>query len=136
MTVGSGPRQVGATRQSRPADPGLLPLLAARTAAREALGKVAIGVDPAAVKRGEGSIEAAVAVYRERHLPNLRAGTRVHAEREIGLMLAAWAGRPLKSIIRADVPARIDDARSRGPAAANMVRNRLSAFLQWCVETT
>jgi integrase len=112
----------------------MLPLLAARTVARKALGEVAIRGGPGGSQARRRLYRGGRGGYRERHLPSLRPGTRVHAERELGLMLAAWAGRPLKSIIRADVPARIDDARSRGPAAANIVRNRLSAFLQWCVE--
>jgi integrase len=75
-----------------------------------------------------------VAEYQAKRLPELRPDTRAATIRELGLMADAWAGRALRSISRADVRKLIDDAQMRGPAAANMVRNRVSAFLSWCAE--
>jgi integrase len=123
MTIGSYPK---------------VTLAAARDAARAALDKIAVGQDPTAAKRetaiGDGSVGSAVAQYTDKKLPKLAAETQAFTRRELGLMLAAWRGRQLKDITRADVRALIDAADVRGPAAANGAKNRVGAFLTWCVE--
>jgi integrase len=111
-----------------------LPLAAARTAARKALESVALGTDPSVAKRGEGSVDSAVALYTERRIPELRPETRAATTRELGHMVDAWRGRLLRSITRADVRKLVDDAQARGPAAANMLNSKIKAFLTWCVE--
>jgi integrase len=119
--------------------PGRYPVLSlakAREAARTALEGVTGGQDPAASKRAgtpaDGTLAAYVALYREKHVSTVRAGTAANINRELERMQDAWPGRSLRSISKKDVVAVIDKALKRGPSAAVTAWKVAKAFFAWC----
>src|SRR4249919_997198 len=76
----------------------VLSLAKAREAARAALEGVSIGKDPAAAKRAgtptDDSLAAYIALYREKHVSTVRAGTAANINRELERMQDEWPGRP------------------------------------------
>jgi integrase len=119
--------------------PGRYPVLSlakARDVARTALGSVSEGEDPAAAKRAgtpaDGTLAAYIAVYREKHVSTVRAGTAANINRELEHMQDAWPGRTLRSISKKDLIAFIDKAMKRGPSAGVTAWKVAKAFFAWC----
>jgi len=119
--------------------PGRYPVVSlakAREAARLALESVTAGADPAAAKHAgtpaDDTLAAYIALYREKHVSRLRAGTAANTNRELEHMQDAWPGRTLRSISKKDVVAVIDKAMKRGPSAGVMTWKVAKAFFGWC----
>ena len=119
--------------------PGRYPVLSlakAREAARKALGSVGDGEDPATAERlgtlADDTVAAYVALYREKHVSTVRAGTAANINRELDLMLETWPGRTLRSITKKEVVAAIDVAMKRGPSAGVTAWKVAKAFFAWC----
>ena len=114
----------------------VLSLARAREAARAALESVSAGKDPAAAKRAgtpaNDTLAAYVALYREKHVSTVRAGTAVNINRELERMQDEWPGRALRSISKKDVVAVIDKAMKRGPSAGVTAWKVAKAFFAWC----
>ena len=114
----------------------ILSLAKAREAARAALENVSAGKDPAAAKRAgsaaDDTLAAYIALYRERHVSTVRAGTAVNINRELERMQDEWPGRSLRSISKKDVVAVIDNAMKRGPSAGVTAWKVAKAFFGWC----
>jgi len=103
----------------------------AREAARDVLRLQGRGIDPNRTEVAGGSLEAAVNLYKQRHVETLRPATRSYVERELVGAVKAWAGRPLNEIKRRDVIALVDVAAERGPNAGNCCLQVVSAFFAW-----
>jgi integrase len=119
--------------------PGRYPVVSltkAREAARLALESVTAGADPAAAKQAgapaDDTLAAYVALYREKHVSRLRAGTAANTNRELEHMQDAWPSRTLRSISKKDVVTVIDKAMQRGPSAGVMAWKVTKAFFGWC----
>jgi integrase len=114
----------------------VLPLAKAREAARTALESVTVGEDPAAAKQAgtpaDDTLAAYIALYREKHVSTVRAGTAANINRELEHMQDVWRGRPLRSISKKDVITFIDGAMKRGPSAAVTAWKVAKAFFAWC----
>jgi integrase len=114
----------------------VLSLSKAREAARAALEGISIGKDPAAAKRAgtptDDSLAAYIALYREKHVSTVRAGTAANINRELERMQDEWPGRLLRSISKKDVVAVIDKAMKRGPSAGVTAWKVAKAFFGWC----
>ena len=97
----------------------VLSLAKAREAARAALESISVGKDPAAAKCAgtpeNDTLAAYIALYREKHVSTVRAGTAANINRELERMQDEWPGRSLRSISKKDVVAVIDKAVKRGP---------------------
>ena len=72
---------------------------------------------------------AYIALYREKHVSTVRAGTAANINRELEHMQDAWPGRSLRSISKKDVVAVIDKAMKRGPSAGD-AQNRFIKIAQ------
>lgn len=111
-------------------------LAKARETARAALESVSAGKDPAAAKRAglpaNETLAAYIALYREKHVSTVRAGTAVNINRELERMQDEWPGRSLRSISKKDVVAVIDKAMKRGPSAGVTAWKVAKAFFAWC----
>jgi integrase len=114
----------------------VLSLGKAREAARAALESISVGKDPAAAKRAgmpaNDTLAAYIALYREKHVSTVRAGTAANINRELERMQAAWPGRSLRSISKKDVVAVLDKAMKRGPSAGVTAWKVAKAFFSWC----
>jgi integrase len=114
----------------------VLSLAKAREAARAALESLSAGKDPAAAKRAgmpaNETLAAYVALYREKHVSTVRAGTAVYINRELERMQDEWPGRALRSISKKDLVALIDKAMRRGPSAGVTAWKVAKAFFAWC----
>ena len=114
----------------------VLSLAKAREAARAALESVSAGKDPAAAKRAgtpaNDTLAAYIALYREKHVSTVRAGTAANINRELERMQDEWPGRSLRSISKKDVVAVIDKAIKRGPSAGVTAWKVAKAFFAWC----
>jgi integrase len=119
-----------------PARYPVLSLAKAREAARTALESVSVGEDPAAAKQAgtpaDDTLAAYVALYREKHVSTVRAGTAANIIRELEHMQDAWPGRTLRSISKKDVIAFIDKTMKRGPSAGVTAWKVAKAFFAWC----
>jgi integrase len=119
--------------------PGRYPVLSlakAREAARAALESTTAGEDPAAAKHAgtpaDDTLAASIALYREKHVSTVRAGTAANINRELEHMQDAWPGRSLRSISKKDATAFIDKAMKRGPSAGVTAWKVAKAFFGWC----
>jgi integrase len=119
--------------------PGRYPVLSlakAREAARTALESITAGEDPAAAKHAgtpaDDTLAAYIALYRNKHVSTVRAGTAANINRELEHMQDAWPGRTLRSISKKDVIAVIDKAIKRGPSACVTAWKVAKAFFAWC----
>jgi hypothetical protein len=87
----------------------------------------------AAAKRAgtpaDDTLAAYIALYREKHVSTVRAGTAANINRELEHMQDAWPGRSLRSISKKDVVAVIDKAMKRGPSAGD-AQNRFIKIAQ------
>src|SRR5262249_31114761 len=114
----------------------VLSLAKAREAARAALERVSAGKDPAAAKRtgmpANDSLAAYIALYREKHVSTVRAGTAVNINRQLERMQDEWPGRSLRSISKKDVVAVTVKAMKRGPSAGVTAWKVAKAFFAWC----
>ena len=129
----------------------VLSLVAARTAARDALALVDQGIDPrkakiiqgvavevdpaaAAAEADRNTVEAVVGLYAARHL---RRNTRRASDAEALLrrdVVRAWGDRPIASVTKRDVIALIDEVVDRAPVVANRLLSLVQRWLDWCVE--
>jgi len=75
-----------------------------------------------------------MAVYDRTHISTLRKGTQSYVRRELNQAAAAWIGRDIKSIKKADVLAITDAAQKRGEHAKNQTVKTLQAFFRWVEE--
>ena len=125
-----------------------LSLSDAREAAREARLKLAKGINPVAEKKearrlvlsgiaDEDLVKNVWESYVALHLtdnPDIREST---SKRYKGVfekyLLPKWKNRKLTEIRDTDILDMIDEAKKRGPAAANSIHTVLSAFLGWCM---
>lgn len=111
-------------------------LAAARELAREALGQVAKGTDPAAVKAAEKTRTfAAVAAlfvqrYCKAHQKNWWRTERLFES----YVLPKWRDRDFASIKRDEVNALAWELVERGPTVSNHVLSRLKTLWAWAVE--
>jgi integrase len=114
----------------------VLSLAKAREAARVALESISAGKDPAAAKRAgtpaNDTLAAYIALYREKHVSSVRAGTAANINRELERMQDEWSGRSLRSISKKDVIAAVDKAMKRGPSAGVTAWKVAKAFFAWC----
>ena len=118
--------------------PGRYPVLSlakAREAARTALERTTAGEDPAAAKHAgtpaDDTLAAHIALYREKHVSTVRAGTAANINRELEHMQDTWPGRSLRAISKKDVAAFIDKAMKRGPSAGVTAWKVAKAFFAW-----
>ena len=109
---------------------------AARTWAKQAASKAALGQDPAVraePQPEEISTGEAVALYLDRQRQRLRSRSLIEAKRDLNVH-----ARPLHAMALVKVDWRTIAAllakigASNGPIAANNVRRDLSAFFAWC----
>jgi integrase len=122
----------------------VMSLADARKAAREALGKVERGIDPAAermpiqgVQVNPDTFAAAAATYLAKYVQkNTRASTYRETKRIFDVdLVPAWAVRPVASLTRRDVEAVLDGIVERGAEVqANRVLARLRTFFNWAVD--
>ncbi|MEW6596806.1 MAG: tyrosine-type recombinase/integrase [Pseudomonadota bacterium] len=132
----------------------------ARAHARKLLGAADAGGDPVAERlakaeadaraKAEAAAEAirlaaeaeALALERfelvaERYIARALVGKR--SANEVARLLrkgpvAAWTGRPIRSIRRAQVAGLLDDIRQRTPATARLTHAALRGLFIWCIE--
>ncbi len=112
----------------------------ARTHAKAALAKVSLGSDPA-TETEEAKAKATVTLkrtaedYLTRYAANrLKPGSLAEVERHLRQHWKPLGERPLSSIKRAHVAARLAEiARDNGPFAANRARAALSALFTWSI---
>jgi integrase len=115
----------------------VLSLADARERGREALQRVARGEDPSR-KEGEddGALDAfenAAATYLKVEAAKRRPNTQKYINRELAHAIERWRGQSLKSIVRKDVIAAVDEAtEERGIYAGNTLLKCLSTFFRWC----
>src|SRR5262249_10297511 len=82
----------------------------------------------------DGSLSAAVELYKTLHVATLRKGTRDYLNRELGGMLAMWPGRALASITKADINALLDAAEKRGLGAVDTTWKVVKSFFRWATD--
>jgi hypothetical protein len=129
-------------RRLKIGDAAIVSLGEAREAAREALRKVAHGVDPAEDKgpsnvAAVGNVRAAAADYLERYVKkNTRPGTFKETKRTFDVdVLPVWGARPVGSITRQDVGKLLDTIAGRGAEVqANRTLTRLKTFFSWLLD--
>jgi integrase len=118
----------------------------ARELAREAIGKVAEGIDPGTERKAAKAaaaipandlIEVALKRYLAQHVRrNLRTSSADEIERLLEKEFAGpWRGRRLTQIARADIHAVLDSIVERGsPVQANRALAAFRAMCRWAVE--
>ncbi len=112
-------------------------LVSARKLARDALEKVAGGVDPYDIKKAARQppdrdlVERVVDTFIERHAkPNTRPATAAETERSLKKeVVGRWKGRRLSTITKADVHEMLDEIVDRG---SPILANRLLATFRKC----
>ena len=118
-------------------------LVGARKLARDALEKVAGGIDPYEIKKAarvppdRDLVEKVVDLFIERHAkPNTRPATAAETERSLRReVVERWRGRRLSTIGRADVHEMLDEIVDRGsPIAANRLLATFRKCCGWAVE--
>jgi len=116
---------------------------AARLLAGEAAVALARGIDPATAKHAnkrtaEPVRDAFETVAEEYVLKYARTHTRERSWREVSRLLtretAAWRGRRLSEITRADVARLLDAIAARAPVVANRLLSVLARMGAWAVE--
>jgi integrase len=130
-------------RRLKIGDAKIMSLGEAREAARDALRKVAHGVDPAE-ERGlsfkvsnVGTTRAVATDYLERYVKkSTRPSTFKETKRTFDVdVLPAWGSRPFGSITRRDAGELLDAIRSRGAEVqANRTLTRLKTFFRWALD--
>jgi integrase len=122
---------------------GTLTLKTARGLAREALDRVARGIDPVQQKRQEAAAARAAREHTFRHVCERyimeHAAARQRTWKETARVLRtdavrAWAERPLSFITKRDVEKLLTAVVERGsPVAANRLLAHLRRLFNWCV---
>jgi integrase len=122
--------------------PDELPLAAAREKARKMLSDLSRGIDPVARKVELSPLvetprtfgEVAAAYFAD---PARRGGgalkSRTELERKVRVDLAAWAGRPIADLTRADVRAVINAKHAKSPVSANRLLALVRRIFRWAV---
>lgn len=111
----------------------------ARKRAKAALGKVALGIDPASEKRtaqeqAAATFAAALPRYFAYAEARQRAGHHSETKRYLEKLWAPLAELPVEKITRATVSKRLGEiAKKHGPFASNRARAALSAFYTWAL---
>lgn len=131
-------------RRYRIGDAKAMDLAEARETARQALGKVERGIDPAAnrvhvqgAQVNADSFAAVATAYLERYVKRrTRASTYRETKRILDVdVIPAWGARPIASITRRDINAVLDTLTDRGAEVqANRVLARLRTLFAWAVE--
>jgi integrase len=130
-------------RRLKIGDAKIMSLGEAREAARDALRKVAHGVDPAEERRlsfkvsNVGTTRAVATDYLERYVKkSTRPSTFKETKRTFDVdVLPAWGSRPFGSITRRDAGELLDAIRSRGAEVqANRTLTRLKTFFRWALD--
>jgi integrase len=134
----------GRQRRLKIGDARVMSLGEAREAARDALRKVAYGVDPAEERRPSavkvssvGNVRAVASAYLERYVrKNTRSGTFKETKRTFDVdVLPAWGARPIGSITRRDAGELLDVIAARGAEVqANRTLTRIKTFFRWAVD--
>jgi integrase len=127
-------RQHGKSRKLTLGPHPAIDLPTARSLARAALTKIALGEDPAAAKQSGDLIEYVVDLFITRYA---RVHTRSWRKTERllqGEVVAPWKGRKLSTITRRDIHHLLDAIVDRGvPIAANRTLSALRKMLKWSV---
>jgi len=129
-------------RRLKIGDAKIMDLGDAREAARDALRKVARGVDPAedkspSINAVAGNVRAVATDYLERYVKkNTRAGTFKETKRTFDVdVLPVWGSRPIGSITRQDVGKLLDTIAGRGAEVqANRTLTRIKTFFSWALD--
>jgi integrase len=112
----------------------------ARRIARQRFAQAELGIDPAAERaKARGAAAAAqltLANVAERYLDAkedvLRSSTLTRVRRHFAVLFAPLAKRPIETIKRADVAARLQEiTKQHGRSAAHAARANLSALFNW-----
>ncbi|PYC48186.1 integrase [Litorivita pollutaquae] len=124
---------------------GFLGLAEARKAAGDALEKLELGRDPAALKKAakaeraeaqlteRDKVKTLVKTYDKRHLSTLKSGKTVKRELERHVV-SEWGDRDIHEITKRDILELLEGIADTGRGVtANRVRAYLKAFLAWCV---
>jgi integrase len=115
-------------------------LKTARQLGAKALRAAAEGRDVAAEKKQAakpaGNVETVVEEFVERHIRRTyRQRPSREAERLLRVhVVAAWRGRPIGSITRADIRAMLDKIVDDAPIMANRVHSITRKLFNWCLE--
>lgn len=115
----------------------VLGLADARKQAGDLLAQARAGADPAAATKAKAdapdrTVAAVLDDYGNRKLTQLKAGDLVKRELD-RFVRAAWAGREIGAVSRADVQAMIDGIEKSGRIpTANRVLAYTKAFFSWC----
>ncbi len=134
-------RRASATRRLLLGSAGVLGAEPARTAAKKALAKVALGEDPQADRadrRGKDrlTLRALVDDYLAAKQPHLRPRSFVEAKRYLTSgYFKPLHGMPLDTITRRDIAARVVAiVRESGSPTAARARGALSSFFVWAMQ--
>lgn len=109
----------------------------ARRQAREILGQIAAGKDPADERLAyrDGSLRIAYDAFKAEHLPKV---SREHARHRVRIFerhfLPKLGDKVLSKISRAEIKEIIDRIAKKHKIAACNAHRGFSAFLSWCVE--
>lgn len=112
-------------------------LAAARAKTRELLAEIAAGNDPRASRRKvqATTFEGVAELYLADSATHVRAKTQIERERHLRRDWAAFNGRPLAEIRKADIAARLLEIKDEhGPIAANRSRTTLHNMVSWAVD--
>jgi Arm DNA-binding domain len=128
-----GPQQ----RRESLGDVRKVTLDAARKIARQRFASIELGVDPVAEKATAATrltFAAVAAMYLDFKRPLLRPSSFAAAARYFAVHCAPFSKRPLESIQRADVAARLQEiSKAHGRVAAARARANLSALFAWAM---
>jgi integrase len=128
-----GPQQ----RRESLGDVRKVTLDAARKIARQRFASIELGVDPVAEKATAATrltLAAVAAMYLDFKRPLLRPSSFTAASRYFAVHAAPFSKRPLESIQRADVAARLQEiSKAHGRVAAARARANLSALFAWAM---
>jgi integrase len=134
----------GRQRRLKIGDARIMGLAEARETARDALRKVAHGVDPAEERRpsptkvsGIGNVRAVASDYLERYVKkNTRPGTFKETQRTFDVdVLPAWGARPIGTITRRDAGELLGTIAARGAEVqANRTLTRIKTFFRWAID--
>jgi integrase len=132
----------GQSRRESLGDPRKVSLEDARRAARARFAKLELGVDPGAdrarAKAAAAAARLTLALVSDRYVqtrkPAVRPATYAAVERDLKRHWAPLHKRPIESIKRADIAARLGEiARDNGRVAAKRARASLSAMFSWAM---
>jgi integrase len=133
-------RHAGATRRLLLGSADVLGLEAARTAAKKALGQIALGADPQAEKaekrqRDTFTMKALAADYLKAKAKDVRARTMIESKRYLtGPYFKPLHNVPVEQITRRDVASQVlRIANESGATTGARARSQLSAMFVWAM---